>query len=83
MFALENRRPRHVTCAAILAGLYAGPLLFVSAMTGYRLLNGVAGTFGGGSHNRFELKGVLWFHPDHSGRGGLPAFQCRPGISRA
>lgn len=44
-----------VTCAAILAGLYAGPLLFVSAMRVNQLLNDVAGTFGGGSHNRFEL----------------------------
>jgi len=57
--ALENRRPLRVTWAAILAGLYAGPLLFVSAMTFSQLLSGATGTFGGGAHNRFELKGVF------------------------
>jgi hypothetical protein len=59
--ALENRRPLRVTSAAILAGLYAGPLLFVSAMTCYQLVSGAAGTFGASAHNRFELKGVLGF----------------------
>jgi hypothetical protein len=56
--ALENRRPLRVTCAAILAGLYAGPLLFVSAMTCYQILSGT-GAIGGVSHDRFELKGVF------------------------
>ena len=59
MSALENQRPLRVTWAAILAGLYAIPLLFVSAMTFFQLLSGAAGTFGGGAHNRFELKGVF------------------------
>lgn len=56
-----NRRPLRVTWAAFLAGLYAGPLLLVSAITCYQLLSGAAGTFGGGNHDRFELKGVLGF----------------------
>ena len=59
MSALENRRPLRVTWAAIFAGLYAGPFLFVSAMTFFQLLTGAAGTFGGGANNRFELKGVF------------------------
>jgi len=55
----DDRRPLRVTCAAMLAGLYAGPLVFVSAMTCYQLFSGAAGTLGGGAHNRFELRGVL------------------------
>ncbi|HAP91537.1 MAG TPA: hypothetical protein DCR15_18290 [Arthrobacter bacterium] len=58
MSAIENRRPLRVTYAAILAGLYAGVLLFVSAMTCYQILSGT-GNIGGVAHDRFELRGVL------------------------
>jgi hypothetical protein len=54
-----DRRPARVTCAAVLAGLYAGLLVFVSALTCYQLLSGAVGTLGGVPHDRFELRGVL------------------------
>ena len=45
MSALDNRRPLRVTCAAVLACLYAGVLVFVSVTTFRQLLSG-AGTIG-------------------------------------
>lgn len=47
-----------MTLAAILAGLYAGVLLFVSGMTCYQLLTG-AGAIGAAAQDRLGLRGVL------------------------
>jgi len=58
MSALDNPRPLRVTCAATLATLYAGVLLFVSATICYQLLSGT-GNIGSADNNRFALRGML------------------------
>jgi hypothetical protein len=57
MSALDNPRPLRVTCAATLAVLYAGVLLFVSAMICYQLVSGT-GNIGSADNNRFALRGM-------------------------
>jgi hypothetical protein len=64
MSARDNPRPLRVTCAnvrrgkdATLAVLYAGVLLFVSAMICYQLVS-VTGNIGSADNNRFALRGI-------------------------
>ena len=57
MSALDNPRPLRVTCAATLAALYVGVLLFVSAMICYQLVSGT-GNIGSADNNRFALRGM-------------------------